>query len=339
MSSKVVLTQYFQAVDRHLQASGKLPQATFRVRISGHLIELCFPTEAMATAARASVSGFISEESSEPNATFLYWYDRCDAYLPAGAAAISSVWQSNDATGSLQIGTDTHRLIGSDFIRRRFYYARPQPADIDYAVYGHTLAGLFSRWASETDQILLHAAAVGHNDNGVLVVGRSGSGKSTFSVSCLSGEMDFVSDDYTLVTGSGPLYAMPLYTGVAVNPDMYEKMPYLGDPSVPPNAAWCNGKLQFHLEREQIRSRLAIKAIIMPKLSGDDEPSIHLSTAGAAMTQMLHSSLTQLDRNRDTALMQQMASRMSGLPVYQMHMSTDLTKNHVFLREFIKKEF
>ncbi len=339
MSSKVVLTEYFQAVDRHLSSTGKLPQAGFRVKISNQLIDLYFPTEEMAQAARFSVSGFITEEVGEPNATFLYWYDRCDDYLPAGAAKTSSVWQSNDATGSLQIGTDTHRLIGSDFVRNRFYYARLRPNDIDYAVYGHTLAGLFSRWASQTDKILLHAAAVGYQGTGVLVVGRSGSGKSTFSVSCLAAGLDFVSDDYTLVTGSGALCAMPLYTSVAVNPDMHKKMPQLGEPSVPPNTAWCNGKLQFHLKNQQICPCLALKAIIMPQISGKEEPSIHLSTVGAAMTQMLHSSLTQLDRNRDTALMKQMASRMAGLPVYQMQMSTDLSKNHVFLREFIKKEF
>lgn len=339
MPSKIRLTDYFAAVDRHLERETKLPSAGFRVRICDRLIDLYFPTEEMARAARFSVSGFISNDGGKPDATLLYWYDRCDAYLPSGAAANSAVWQSRDATGALQIGTDTHRLIGSDFVRRRFYYARPEPDDIDYAVYGHTLAGLFSRWASESDQILLHAAAVGTDGVGVLVVGRSGSGKSTFSVSCLAAGMDFVSDDYTLVSGSGPLCAMPLYTSVAVNPDMHKKLPQLGEPSVTPNAAWCNGKLQFHLRREQICPRLTIKAIVMPKISGKDEPSIHLSTAGAAMTQMLHSSLTQLDRNRDTALMHQTAARLSGLPVYEMQMSTDLTKNHVFLREFIKKEF
>ena len=339
MSSKVTLTEYFQAVDRHLIKSKKEPKEGFRVRICGKLIDLRFPTVEMAQAGRCSLEGFLTEEAGAPDATLLYWYDRCDAYLPAGESAYSSVWQSRDATGSLQIGTDNHRLVGSDFVRRRFYYARPKPDEIDYSVYGHTLAGLFSRWASESDCMLLHAAAVGWRGKGVLVVGRSGSGKSTFSVSCLTAGLDFVSDDYTLISASGPLLAMPLYTSVAVNPDMYAKMPWLGDPSVEPSAAWCNGKYQFRLERQHLCPALEIHGIIMPRISGEDAPSIRSVPAGSAMTQMLHSSLKQLDRNRDTELMRTFAARMGGLPVYEMSMSTDLTKNPAFLRSFIEKEF
>ena len=339
MSSKVTLTNYFQAVDRHLQREKLMPQASFRVRISDQLIALHFPTTKMAEAGRCSLEGFVTDEAGKPDAELLYWYDRCDAYLPDGASIRSSVWQSRDATGSLQIGTDQHRLLGSDVVRRRFYYSRPKPEDVDYAVYGHTLAGLFSRWASESDRILLHAAAVGWKGKGVLIVGRSGSGKSTFSVSCLTAGLDFVSDDYTLVSAAGPLRAMPLYTSVAVNPDMYSKLPQLGDPSVRPSAAWCNGKLQFRLQRHQICPALDIHAIIMPKISDRNQPVIQPVPAGPAMTQMLHSSLTQLDRNRDTDLMRTIACRMGRLPVYEMHMSTDLEKNPAFLRSFIEKEF
>jgi hypothetical protein len=233
-----MLTEYFQAVDRHLQRADLEPREGFRVRIGDKLIDLRFPTKEMAEAGSRSLDGFVVTEPGEPDAVLLYWYDYCDAYLPAGEAQHSSVWQSQDATGALQIGTDQHRLLGSDISRKRFYYARPQPADVDYSVYGHTLANLFSRWASESDRILLHAAAIGWNGKGVLVVGRGGSGKSTFSVSCLMAGLDFVSDDYTLVSASGPLQAMPLYTSVAVNPDMYERLPRLGSPSVQPNASW-----------------------------------------------------------------------------------------------------
>ena len=150
--------------------------------------------------------------------------------------------------------------------------------------------------------------------------------------------LDFVSDDYTLVSASGQLRAMPLYSTVAVNPDMYEKLPWLGDPSVKPEAAWCNGKLQFWLRSQQFAPSLDIKAIVMPRISGKEEPEICRVSSSAAMTQMLHSSLTQLDRHRDTELMRTIAGRMGSLPVYEMQMSPDLMKNPAFLRSFIEKE-
>lgn len=339
MPSKVTLTEYFQAVDRHLENTGKMPGESFRIKVCGQCIELRFPNRELAESGRMSLAGCVTEDAAAaPDAVFLYWYDRCDAYLPAGEAARSAMWRSRDATGSLQIGTDSHRMIGSDSVRRRYYYAMPQPAGVDTVVYGHTVAGLFSRWASDAGMILLHAAAVGTQGKGVLIVGRSGSGKSTFSVSCLMAGLDFVSDDYVLLSQTGPVEAMPLYTNIAVNPDMYERMPPSDRLREPAYADWWNGKLHFHLDNREFSPKLEIRAVVMPRVSGGDEPSIAPSPQGAAMTQMIHSSLEQLERYRDTDLIRQMGTRLGRLPVYEMQMSTDLMKNPAFLRRFIEKE-
>lgn len=339
MPSKVTLSEYFRAVDRHLENTGKMPRESFRIQVCGQCIELRFPSRELARIARLSLEGCVTEDTAAaPDAVFLYWYDRCDAYLPAGEAARSAMWRSGDDTGSLQIGTDSQRMIGADCVRRRYYYAMPQPEGVDTVVYGHTVAGLFSRWAGDAGMILMHAAAVGSGGKGVLIVGRSGSGKSTFSVSCLMEGLDFVSDDYVLLSRTGPVEAMPLYTNIAVNPDMYERMPPSERLSAPAYADWWNGKLHFHLDRKEFCPSLEIRAIVMPRVTGGEEPAIALSPLGAAMTQLIHSSLEQLERYRDTQLVRQMAARLGHLPVYEMQMSTDLTKNPAFLRRFIEKE-
>lgn len=340
MPAKITLTEYFEAVDRHLERTELYPRCGFRIQVCGQRIDLWFPSQEQAEIARMSLLGCITEDQSgPPDATFLYWYDCCDSYLPEGEATRSAVWRSRDATGSLQICTDNHRLIGSDSVRRRYYYARPKPTQVDTVVYGHTLAGLFSRWASDSGLILLHAAAVGWDGKGVLIAGRSGSGKSTFAVSCLTAGLDFVSDDYALICESGQLCAMPLYTNIAVNPDMYSLLPRSERLSAPAYADWWNGKLHFHLDNAHLCQKLDIKAVIMPRVSGDPKPSIAVSPSGSAMTQMIHSSLVQLERYRDTQLIQKIAARMGNLPVYEMNMSANLEKNPAFLRSMIEREF
>ena len=339
MSEKVALTEYFQAVDQHLQRTGRVPTAGFRVNICGQNIDLRFPEEILAQGGRSSVEGFVTREEGPPDATFLYWYDRCDAYLPAGEGDFSSVWQSRDATGTLRIGTDDDSLVGCDFLRQRYYFARPKPAHSGYMRSRHIMVNAFARWAHANGKLLFHAAAVGTGGKGVLIVGRGGSGKSTFAVSCLAEGLDFVSDDYTLITAQGPLRAMPLYTIVALREDMYQKFPQLGTPILEEDGSFRGGKPQFQVSPERLCPHLDIHAIIMPRIEGASEPSIAPVHPGKVMTQLIHSTITQIESRRDTALIQQMARRLAGLPVYEMSMSTHLTRNPAFLRSFIEKEF
>lgn len=333
MPSKIKLTQYFQAVERHLTKTGKMPPAFFRVRICGELIELRFPTEELAKVGKSSLSGFLTDDDGPADAAFFYWYDRCDDYLPEGEGAHSSVWRSNDETGSLMIGTDKDILMGQDFARKRFYCAQPQPKDESQLTCRHIMVNAFAFWAKHSDKLLLHAAAVGCNKTGVLVVGRGGRGKSTFAVSCLTEGLDFVSDDYTLLTASGPLDAMPLYSCVGLRQDMWEKLPELGQPS-----AMVLGKPLFEIPGSRYCGRMRIKAIIMPLAAGDDEPSIYPIARSNALAQLISSTVSQLESKHDTALIQKMSMRLAGLPVYEMRMSTDLKKNPAFLRSFIEKE-
>lgn len=334
MPSKILLTDYFRAVERHLEKSGKMPPYHFRVRICNDLIELRFPTEELEQVGRNSLSGFITEDDGEPDAAFFYWYDRCDDYLPKGEGEHSSVWKSRDATGSLLIGTDRDVLSGQDFARKRFYSAQPKPTEEWQLACRHSMVTAFAFWAKHSDKLLLHAAAVGDDETGVLIVGRGGRGKSTFAVSCLTEGLSFVSDDYTLITASGELEAMPLYSCVGVRQDMCEKLPQLGKPS-----AMVLGKPLFEIPGDRYCPKLKIKAIIMPLVAGDTEPSIYPITKSNALAQVIGSTITQLESRHDTALIQKMSERLTNLPVYEMRMSTDLTKNPAFLRRFIKKEF
>lgn len=333
MSSTVSLTEYFQAVERHLIRSGKMPAAYFRVRICGELIELRFPTEELAKVGKSSLSGFLTQEEGPVDAAFFYWYDFCDDYLPAGQSEYSSVWRSNDQTGSLMIGTDRNLLAGQDYVRKRFYWAQPEPQEESRLSCRHIMVNAFAFWAKYSEKLLVHAAAVGYQQTGVLVVGRGGRGKSTFAISCLTEGLDFVSDDYTLLTASGELEAMPLYSCVGLRTDMWEKLPKLGEPTV-----WIQGKPLFNISGSRFCSRMPIKAVILPLAEGDAEPSIYPVSRGQAMAQLIDSTVTQLESRQDAVLIRKLSQRLAGLPVYEMRMSCDLQKNPAFLRSFIEKE-
>lgn len=321
--------QYFAQLDRKLQEKYG-DWVGFRVIICNRIVELCFPDEFMRDAAIRSLREFVTEDTGVPNATFFYWNDTSVAYSPKSDKYVS---------GSLPVDDGHFRLIGSDSLKRRFYFTWPRPNGEDFMIFGRTLPCLFSRWASANDLIMIHAAVVGQDEKGVLVAGRSGTGKTTFAASCLAQGLDFISDDYALLSATGDLTAMPLYSIVAISPDMFTKFQALEELSIPPRWVRPDGKIQLTIPRDRIAESLAVKAVIIPVIGGESEPSIRQTARGPAMVHMLQSSAAQVFREKDTGLIQQMGRRLADLPVYEMRMSQELEKNPAVLREFIEKTF
>ena len=334
-ANKPSLSLYFQAVDRRLERMFPVKTA-YRAKVCDRLIEIRLYGADYVGAQDKSLSGFLTNEAGEPDAVFHFWNDDYQPYLPAGAKRGSAVWQSRDEGGLLQIATDLNVLTGCDRTRRCFYYCSP-PAPGAKVRGGKMLAPLFALWAEMTDMLLLHAAAVGVDDRGVLIVGQSGSGKSTLSLSCLLDGLDFIADDYVLINASGPLMAYPLYTLAAANQDTLDRLPMERMPSVYTDHL-SNGKPQLVLSDYTFKPELPIKAIVMPVVSGSDEPHFCPAKPGPILTRLIHSSASQINICRNTQLIRAMAARLSGLSVYEMHVSPDLMKNPAALRQLIKEE-
>jgi hypothetical protein len=78
-------------------------------------------------------------------------------------------------------------------------------ADVDELPFGEQAAPyrmIWRWWAGLYGHIMVHGAAVGTGDGGVLLVGRGGSGKSTSSIACLNAGFAFAGDDYVLLDSS-----------------------------------------------------------------------------------------------------------------------------------------
>lgn len=73
-------------------------------------------------------------------------------------------------------------------------------AMLPYWCYASPVRTLFHWWMSYNGCQLLHAAAVGDTDGVILITGKGGVGKSTTALSCLSQGMQYLADDYLLVS-------------------------------------------------------------------------------------------------------------------------------------------
>ena len=66
------------------------------------------------------------------------------------------------------------------------------------------LRAILGWWALENDDLLVHGAAVGWAEDGLLLTAQGGSGKSTTALACLQAGLNYTGDDYVLLSGQAP---------------------------------------------------------------------------------------------------------------------------------------
>jgi len=168
---------------------------------------------------------------------------------------------------------------------------------------------------------LVHAAAIGAGDNGALLVGRSGAGKSSTALACLEHGLDFLSDDYLAVALDPEPVAYRLFNTAKVDPGALHLYPGTAQSSRVVMAPDCE-KAVFFLDPARLRNCLPIRQTLKPRVAGAPDTSfgpaaareIEHALAGEMLTHLPHAGAHTLD----------FLERMSlQLPASTVHAGTD----------------
>lgn len=331
-AEKMTLSVYFGAVERRLLSV--IPRFyDVNVQIGERMLCFHFQTHEQEMYAKKLLTGLcVDVDHTAPNAEFFFWTDEMADFLPPNCRG-NGVWFSKDETGYLHI-TSSQGLWGADYTRNRYYSCIMNWAErTKITGFNPLLVPLF-RWAYNEDMMLMHAAVVGVGGRGVLLGARGGAGKSTLAAACLMNGMDFVADDYVLLSRQGSLCAMPLFRTIGLSSDM-EELLQTGLPILKGERA-RNEKLLLDASGRQFCDSLRIEALIFPSISSDGESRIEPIPPGKMLAQMVYSSLTQFEVSRDVSIVREMLERLRGLFVYEMHLSRDPWENARCLEDFIK---
>ena len=126
-------------------------------------------------------------------------------------------------------------------------------------------------WLSACGVELVHAAAVGSADGCVLLVGKTGSGKSWTTLASLAGGLRLLADDYCLLSPGSPPTVASVYSSAKTHADALERLPFLREMVSNPGRAADDKAVYFLHEHAPDRLLLEadLRAILVPTPTGD----------------------------------------------------------------------
>jgi hypothetical protein len=118
---------------------------------------------------------------------------------------------------------------------------------------------------------MAHAAVVGFQGKGALLVGNSGSGKSTTALTCLMNpELQFLCDDKCMLSLDPNPRAFAIYNAVKLNHDVKDRFPFFNKMIVGTDEFAKKGKNLAFLYpefKDKTVTRLQINSILIPRIN------------------------------------------------------------------------
>lgn len=285
-----------------LEASKHVPVHEVLLDLAETIVAVRFVGEALADALLPAIAHLVVDDTHIPLATFHVWDSASSGVSMApppcpresfthrgdiwgmGSARIRSAFHWHEFSVNL---FDHHRNTGIFWVQNASslpYWSKASP-----------LRTLFHWWLAANGAHLLHAAAVGTADGGLLLAGRGGTGKSTTALACLDAGMQFIGDDYLAVRIDPEPVAYSLYATAKVVPSQIQRFPALADYVVDANVP--DGEksvLRLYPAFANIVKRLPLRAVASPAFGSSAESSFEPDHSGSTRRSAAFTTLSQL---------------------------------------------
>ena len=323
--------EYFQSVYDLFKSSQQVTGAVERhFIIGGYRIRLSFAGPALLSLTRA-LEHLATDEHSTPDLTICLWDSES-----TGQRMTQRPWEEDDflARGVIQ-GYNTERIYtafqhGSaavsvlDKERALAVFWAPD-SRLPYWEYGSPIRSILHWWLLSRGLQLVHAAAVGNSNGGVLIGGKGGSGKSTTALACLESNLSYVGDDYTLLGLDSGSVVHSLYNSAKLNSDHVQRFPALLPKIANPERLAEEKALLFVNEHypSKVATRLPVRAILLPRVTGLPETTWKRVSVAMTLAALAPSTIFQLPRSGSEAL-KFLATFARELPCFSLGVGTDL---------------
>jgi hypothetical protein len=181
-------------------------------------------------------------------------------------------------------------------------------------------------WLRDRGVPLVHAGLVSRDEEGVLLLGRSGAGKSTAALACVGAGFDFLGDDKTalLRDADGAYVGWSLTSAAQLEPHQLDRFPTLAPHAVPdPDPEGKAVVLLSRLGSANLRARVRLRALAVLRITRDAPPPPAPAPPRDALVAAGLSTVLQLpiDRTRSLGVLADLVARV---PAYWLDLGPDL---------------
>jgi hypothetical protein len=295
------LEELDRAADRAAAAAGGYLDRYFRV--AGHVARIRFAGAALIDALTMSLRHVEVAPASEPALTIRAWDS-----ASTGTALPEAVRELDPAREHLL----RHRFgdAGESFVEAGEGSVSALDVERSAAHFWAEAAGgqrvtalspILAAWLPPRGVVLAAAAAVGRPAGCVLIVGGTGSGKSTAAAACLARGLGYLGDDSSLIGPGEPPTIFSLNDTLQVQDG--------------------RGKSTVHIS-EGLLLEAPLRAIAIVHITGDRESRIGQATPAAALAAMAPGSILQLPAPRPLAF-RRLAAIARSVPCHRLEAGTD----------------
>ena len=151
----------------------------------------------------------------------------------------------------------------------RAWYWVADAARIPYWEEATPLVYLLDWWLRERDMYMLHAGAIGTPAGGVVLVGKSGSGKSTTALSSLDSNLFYAGDDYVGVSLGAQPEVHSFYSSGKLMQNHVERLPFLLDALANRERLDAEKAVVYVNERwpQRMSAGFPLRAVVAPRVT------------------------------------------------------------------------
>jgi len=210
-------------------------------------------------------------------------------------------------------------------------------SQITYHESSSPLHAILSWWTGREAQVV-HAAAVGTARGGVLLTGKSGSGKSSTALACLDSSLLYAGDDYVLTTMDPMPYAHSLYNSAKVDPAFMRNFPCLIPQISNTDRLQEEKALVFLYDclRDKVCKGFPIRAVLSPVITGCKETTLREISPAVSLSSLAPTTIMQIPGSGQEAL-QAMGRLVSRVHNYALEVGTDLSGIPAAVTDLLEK--
>jgi hypothetical protein len=305
-----------------------------RFRIAGVDVEFRLAHPGLAALFCAALAHIEIAVSGEPDFTFHIW-DQASS----GIGAPPPCWQRDELLGYGEVTalSDSERYlqVAPDRPMVSAAYRPARKAAVWLRSLGHVaeweraapLITLINWVASGYGYFNVHAACVGRPAGGVLIIGRSGAGKSHTAIACLDSDLFYAADDHCLFGTDGRPMSASLYSTAKLYASDLHRFPIL-QRRQSDAVRTQEGKSIFFLNAiapDRLSRGFPIRAVVLPHYSGERDTVVKPAPASAALLLLGPFNVLRWPSGGRTTFAG-LASALRSLPCFHLETGTDIAQ-------------